>query len=314
MPGSAVRIRSGAEQTSASRKRGVGPGRRALRSRTSRRGRRLAANTGTYVLLTVWAAVCLAPLAWVVVTAFTEQSNLYRNPPSLFPNPPTLANFGYLFNNVDYVQFFVNTAIMTVLVTFGEILFGILAAYAFARIEFPGRDRLFLLLLTSLMVPPIVVMLPLYIMLNHIGWVNTLEGLVVPQIFSFGTSALVVFFLRQYFATLPRELEEAAYLDGAGLFRTLWKIVLPNAFPALGTVASLAIVAAWNNLLWPLLIINSTGKYVLTIGLASLVGEFNDANWGAIMGGTALLLLPLVLAFVAGHRYFLNSVAVTGLK
>jgi multiple sugar transport system permease protein len=203
---------------------------------------------------------------------------------------------------------------MTVLVSSGEILFGVFAAYAFARLEFPGRDRLFLLLLTSLMVPPIVVMLPLYIILDHIGWVNTLEGLVVPQMFSFGTAALVVFFLRQYFATLPRELEEAAYIDGAGPLRTLWRIVLPNAFPALGTVASLAIVAAWNNLLWPLLIINTNSKYVLTIGLASLVGEFNDANWGAIMGGTALLLLPLLLAFVAGHRYFLNSVAVSGLK
>ena len=282
------------------------------RRRTSSK-RRATATVVTYVFLGIWAIVCIAPLLWIVITSFTPQAQLYSYPPTFLPRP-TVSNYSFLFQSMNYGQFLTNTVIMTVLVSLGEVVFGVIAAYAFARMRFPGRDKFFLLILAGLMIPPIVTMLPLYIILQRVGWVNTLQGLVVPQIFSFGTSAQVIFFMRQYFRTLPRELEEAARVDGAGLLRTLWSVVFPNSYPAIATGAALSLVAAWNSLLWPLLITNTQSKYVMTVGLSSLIGQDRNANWGAIMGGTALLLLPLLILFLIGNKYFLGAATSSGLK
>jgi multiple sugar transport system permease protein len=288
------------------------PSGKPARRRTSAR-RRTAASVVTYTILGIWTVICIAPLLWIVITSFTPQSQLYSYPPTFLPQP-TVDNYSFLFQNMNYGQFLTNTVIMSVLVSLGEVVFGVMAAYAFARMRFPGRDKFFMLILTGLMIPPIVTMLPLYIMLQRVGWVDTLQGLVLPQIFSFGTCAQVIFFMRQYFRTLPRELEEAARIDGAGLFRTLWSVVLPVSFPAVATGASLSLVAAWNSLLWPLLITNTQSKYVMTVGLSSLVGQDRNANWGAIMGGTALLLLPLLVLFLVGNKYFLSAASSSGLK
>lgn len=278
------------------------------------RVRRGALNGGTYVLLLAYTVVSLVPLLWMLSTAFKPASQLFASPPVWIPSPIVFQHFIDILEQVPFANMFLNTVLMSVIVMIGQVVLGALAAYAFARVRFAGRQLLFTVFLFGLMVPPIVVMVPLFAMLRSLGMVDSLAGLTVPQIFAFGTPTLIVFFMRQYFLTLPEELEEAATVDGAGLLRTLWSVILPNARPALATGASLSLVATWNALLWPLLVINEPNKYVLTVGVGTLIGQFREADWGMVMAGCTLVLAPIVIAFIVLQKHFLRSVSTSGLK
>jgi multiple sugar transport system permease protein len=268
----------------------------------------------SYAALIGFAVFALFPLVWMIDTAFKPQVETFTFPPVWIPHPPTLANFKTLFTQVPISQFMVNSILMTVFVVGGQLIFGVPAAYAFARMKFYGRNILFMVFLTSLMIPPIVVMIPLFIMLREVGWISTRPGLIIPQIFSFGIPTLVVFFLRQFFLSLPYELEEAARLDGASLLRTLWSIILPNSGAAITTVAAIGIVSIWNTLLWPLLETSTPSQYVLTVAMGTLIGEYRTADWGEVMAGAAVVLLPMLLVFFVAQRQFMRSIAITGIK
>jgi multiple sugar transport system permease protein len=289
---------------------------RVSRSRRSRtfRFRRLAGGTGGYLLLGGYSVISLFPLLWMVNTSLKTPAGVFADPPQWVPSPFSTMSYSLLDTTIPIADYFVNSVVMTVLVVAGQLLLGVPAAYAFARVQFRGRRTLFLMLMSGLMVPPIVVMIPLFIALKNIGWIDSLQGLVVPQLFAFGTPILVVFFLRQYFVTLPPELEEAAAIDGAGQVRTLLTVILPNSWPALATGGAMSLVAAWNNFLWPLLVTNDLNGYTLTVGVGSLVGQFREANWGVIMAASAFILIPIVGFFIATHKAFMASLSTTGLK
>lgn len=280
----------------------------------SPRPRRFVGTVGTYFALVVYALVSAFPLLWMVATAFKPASEIFKSPPEWFPWPIVLTHFADAVAQAPFANMFLNTVLMSIIVMIGQLTLGSFAAYAFARIPFRGRQPLFYLFLFGMMVPPIVVMVPLFVMLHTAGLINTEAGLTLPQIFSFGTPTVIVFFLRQYFMTLPLELEEAATVDGCNGFRTFWSIVLPNARPALATAASLSLVASWNTLLWPLLVAVTPDKYVLTTGIGSLIGEFDTADWGQVMAAATLVLLPILVVFALIQRHLMRSISTTGLK
>jgi ABC-type glycerol-3-phosphate transport system permease component len=267
-----------------------------------------------YGVLTVFALIGLFPIYWMVATSIKPQTQIFSYHPVWIPHPATLNGYHVAITQDQFSTFFSNSVIMTAFVVFGQLLFGVPAAYSFARMKYRGRDTLFLLFLCSLMVPPLVTMVPLFVMLSQIHWVNTWQGLIVPQIFSFGIPTLVVFFLRQFFLTLPREFEEAAAVDGAGTLRTIWSIILPNSKGAMVTVGAIGLVSTWNSFLWPVLIVSSTNRYPLTVAIGALLGQDLTPDWSAVMAGSALVMLPMVVFFVLTQRQFVRSIALSGAK
>jgi multiple sugar transport system permease protein len=282
--------------------------------RPVRRLGRTVSAVARYAILTGFGLIGLFPIYWMIVTSIKPQSQIFSYHPVWVPHPATLHGYHVAITQNQFSTFFSNSVIMTVVVVFGQLLFGVPAAYSFARMRYRGRDALFLLFLASLMVPPLVTMVPLFVMLSQIHWVNTWQGLIVPQIFSFGVPTLAVFFLRQFFLTLPREFEEAAAVDGAGTLRTIWTIILPNSKGAMVTVGAIGLVSTWNSFLWPVLIVNSTNRYPLTVAIGALLGQDLTPDWSAVMAGSSLVMLPMIVFFALTQRQFVRSIALSGVK
>ena len=202
-----------------------------------------------------------------------------------------------------------NSLIVALCVTLGQLITCSLGAFAFARLRFPGREKLFLLYLATLMVPFQVTMIPIFILIKQLRWLDTYQGLTVPAIFSpYGT-----FLLRQFFLTIPRELEDASKIDGCGYFRIYWQIILPLSKPALATLGIFVFMFSWNNFLWPLLIINSLSMKTLPLGISYLLGQYT-VYWNLLMAGSTIALLPILVVFFFAQRYFIEGITLTGLK
>jgi ABC-type glycerol-3-phosphate transport system permease component len=202
------------------------------------------------------------------------------------------------------------TVFVTLLVLLGQLVFCTGSAYAFARLKFPGRDLIFVIFLGSLMIPEIVTMIPNYIIMKTLGWLDSFKAVILPQFFG---NAFGVFLMRQFFTTIPKELEDAARIDGASVLRTLWTIIVPISMPALGTLTVLTFLKAWNNFLWPLIVINSENKYLLSVALSNLQGQYYS-DWSGIMAISFLALLPMLLIFTFAQRYFITSIQMSGIK
>ncbi|HEY3780285.1 MAG TPA: carbohydrate ABC transporter permease [Fimbriimonadaceae bacterium] len=213
--------------------------------------------------------------------------------------------------NVSFSQFFINTAIIAVLSTLGVIISSSLVAYAFARLRFWGRDRLFILFISTMMLPPIVTMIPTYLLFKELHWVDTFLPLIVPA--WFGGGAFNIFLLRQFFMTIPRDLDEAALLDGAGHLRIWWKIILPLSKPALVTVCLFSFVGAWRDFMGPLIYLDSVEKQTLELGL-STYNSLRAQEWHLLMAGSVLVTIPLIVLFFIGQRYFVKGITMTGIK
>ena len=266
-------------------------------------------NVAIYLGLTVLAAITLVPFGLGLLTSFTSARQFNTSAPLSLPAPPTLANYGGLVD-VGFGRALVVTALVTAVILVGQLSFSVLAAYAFARLEFPGRDALFWVYVATLMVPATVTVVPLYLMMAEAGLRNTFWALVLP--FMFG-SPYAIFLLREYFRTIPTDLIRAARIDGASTLDVLVHVVLPASRPVLVTLALITVVSQWNNFMWPLVITSGAKWQVLTVATAGLQSRY-DAQWTLVMAATTVAIVPLIVVFVAFGRHIVGSIVVTGLK
>lgn len=262
-----------------------------------------------YLVLIAAAVVIAFPFVWMVLTSFKPENEIVHFPPALLPSRLILDSYIDVWSRIPFLAFFKNSVIFSLSVTMISLLFDSMAGYAFARLSFRGRDRLFLLVLVALMIPVQVTMIPLFIMLSHFGWLNTFLGLIVPR----ATNAFGIFMLRQFFVGLPKELDEAARIDGCSEFRLYWQIILPLAKPAIASLALFHLMYNWNDLLWPLIITSTEDMRTLPGGLALFMGQ-HVVEYGILTAGAAIATAPLVIAFLFAQKYFIQGVAFTGLK
>lgn len=264
---------------------------------------------GIHAILVLGALIMVAPFVWMILTSIKSYGESVQVPPVIVPSSVQWSNYTSVLETLPFLQFYQNTILMTFGRTLGQLVFSSLAAYAFARIEFPGRNVLFVVMLSVLMVPPQVFFIPQFMIMQNLGWLNTLQALIVPGMFSaFGT-----FMLRQFFMTLPKELEESAKLEGANHFQIWWRIMMPLAVPGLLALAIFTILWSWNDLLWPLIVNNSPDKLPLSAGLASLQGQYTT-NYPVLMAGALMAIWPMILVFIFLQRYFVEGIALTGSK
>lgn len=262
----------------------------------------------TYLLLSAAAVVMLLPFVWMLSTSLKTPSSVFVYPPEWIPKPVEWTNYVQVTRVMPFLRYVLNTAAVATSITLLHLTVSSLAAYAFARLRFPGRNRLFLAYLATLMVPGQVTLIPNFLIMKYLGWIDTYQALIIPQIFSaFGT-----FLLRQFFLTIPNELEDAARIDGASSFAIYWRIVLPLSGPALATLGVFTFTAQWNNFLWPLIVINDEQMRTLTVGLRALVGEFT-VQYPLLMAGSVISILPMLIIFVVAQRFFVRGIALTGL-
>jgi multiple sugar transport system permease protein len=311
------------------------------KGRSSKRGRRPGQTAEwtwgrwvVYIVLVVGAIVFIAPFAWLVSASFQNLSEIFSSSPHWIPHDPTgtgyrqFLNLGHLTRSQrgqgtgDW-RWFANSAFVATSVTVLQTFFNALAAYVFAKREFPGRDVIFMVFLATMMVPGQVTLIPNYIITKHIplfggndlfgngghGWLDSYWGLIMP-----GTvSAFGIFLLRQYMMSIPDDLLQAARIDGAGEFRIFWSIVVPLCGPALAASAIFTFQAAWEDFLWPLIIISSPDRYTAPLGLALFVVK-NETSWNLLFAGSVISTLPMVLIFAVFQRRFIKGIALSGLK
>ncbi len=270
---------------------------------------RAATAVVSYPVLILGAVLTVVPFGLGLVTSFTSAEQFNTKSPLSLPAPPTLANYAGLAD-AGFGRALVVTALMTAVITLGQLTFSVLAGYAFARLEFPGRDALFWVYVATLMVPPTVMVVPLYLMMAEAGLRNTFWALVLP--FMFG-SPYAIFLLRQYFRAIPADLIKAARIDGANTLDVITHVVLPASRPILVTLALITVVSQWNNFMWPLVITSGSKWQVLTVATAGLQSRY-DAQWTLVMAATTVAIVPLLVLFVALGRHLVRSIVVTGLK
>lgn len=269
------------------------------------------ATLAIYAVLLAGAVITLGPFVLSVLTSFKSPGQFAREPALTLPAPFTLENYAQLFGpRVDFTRAVLVTFLVVLVVTAGQIAFSVLAAYAFARMRFPGREALFWVYLATLMVPAIVTLIPLYLLLTESGLRNTFWALVLP--FAFG-SPYAIFLLREYFRGIPQELIDAARLDGAGTLVTLVDVVVPLSRPILATLTLITVVTHWNNFLWPLIITSGEQWRVVTVATANLQSQYNG-NWTLVMAATTLAIAPLLILFIIFQRQIVRSISITGFR
>jgi multiple sugar transport system permease protein len=262
-----------------------------------------------YVALACGALITLAPFALGLLTSFTSAHQFVTGAPLQWPRPPTLANYADL-GGVGFGRAAAVTALMTAVILVGQLTFSVLAAYAFARLQFPGRDALFWVYIATLMVPGTVTVVPLYLMMAQLGLRNTFWALVVP--FMFG-SPYAIFLLREHFRIIPNDLTNAARLDGANTLDVIVHVVVPSSRPVLAALTLITVVSQWNNFMWPLVVTSGHKWRVLTVATAELQSRFNS-QWTLVMAATTVAIVPLVALFVVFQRRIVASIVVSGLK
>lgn len=262
-----------------------------------------------HLLLTLGAVTMVVPFLWMLSTSLKSDQQAYIFPPVWIPKPVMWSNYITTWQALPFDRFFINSVIVAVWVTLGQLLTCSMGAFAFARLHFPWRDQLFMLFLATIMVPFQVIMIPLFILVRDLKWLDTYAGQIIPLIFSaYGT-----FLLRQFFLTIPTELEDAAKIDGCSYARIFWNIMLPLSKPALATLGIFVFLFSWNNFLWPLLVINSLEMKTLPLGLAYFLGQYT-IYWNLLMVGATITLLPVLVVFFFAQRYFIEGITLTGLK
>lgn len=262
-----------------------------------------------YAVLIGGIIVTVFPFIWMIMTSFKTQSEAIAVPPVIFPAKWKFDNYLKIFNAVPFAKMYLNTIISAIVTVFGQLLFCSMAAYAFARIKFPGRNLIFMVLLAVLMVPSSFFILPQYLLIQKMGLLNTLPALFIPNLFSaFGT-----FLLRQFFMSLPEELEDAARLDGCSRFTIYSKIMLPLVRSGLVALGILTLRFAWNDLMWPMIVNTSTEKMSLSAGLAYMNGQYTT-DYPAMMAGAVMAVAPLLILFAIFQKQFIEGVAMSGIK
>ena len=262
-----------------------------------------------YGVMSLLSLIMIYPFFFALSTSLKDSPEVYSNILAPFGERLRFDNYATVITSVNMGRYTINTAIVAISVAVGQVLTSIFGGYAFARLKFPGRNLIFRLYLGTIMIPFVVLMIPTYKLMLVFGWVDKLQALIIPWLFT----ASGTFLMRQFFAGIPKELEEAALIDGASRFGILWRIFVPLAGPAIATQGTLSFLYAWNSFIWPLVVIQSKANYVATLGLADIQGGFH-AQPPIIMAGAVLAIVPTVIVFLLTQRYVVEGIATTGLK
>jgi multiple sugar transport system permease protein len=277
--------------------------------RVPRRRRGLAPGAlALHIVLIAGSVVMLLPFAWMLSTSLKTPAETFTYPPVWIPSKIAWDNYARTVTAMPFGRFYLNSLIVTLSVTVLQILGASLAAFAFARLRFRGRDALFLLYLATLMIPFQVTMIPNFILVRTLGWYDTYQALILPPAFS----AFSTFLLRQYFRGIPRDLDEAARIDGASSFRIWWSVILPLSGPVLAALAIFISLNTWNDFLWPLIVTNSQQMRTLPVGLSTFQGQFKT-DWNLLMAGSVIAMLPILIVYIIGQRWFIRGITLSGL-
>ncbi len=262
-----------------------------------------------FIIMCVVALFMLVPFFWSLSTSVKTAGEVFEYPPKWIPESIRWENYSQVWEVAPFGQYLLNSTIVSVIVTVLTLLTASLAAYAFARLNFRGRDFIFMLYLGTMMIPSQVTMIPNFIFINLLGWTDTYTGLILPNVFT----ALGVFLLRQFFMTIPKEYEDAAKIDGASKFHIYLHVILPLSIPALSTLAIFTFVFQWNNLMWPLIVVNKDIMKTLTLGLATFQGMYST-NWSLLMAAAVMGIIPSFAIFVLGQKYLIKGITLSGIK
>ncbi len=267
-------------------------------------------NVFAYLILGLGLVIVMSPFIWMALSSVKSGGEIRRVPPTWWPEAPTLDNFRELFDRLDFPQFFANSALVAVAVTLGNLVFCSMLGYVLAKFSFAGKKLLFRLVLGTLMIPGMVTLVPLFVLVANMGLVNTYGGLILP----FLAAPFGVFLMRQFFLAMPDELIDAARVDGASEARIFLQVVIPLAKPALATLAILTFLGSWNNFLWPLVVATTEDKYTLPVALALYSTGQNQTDYGLLLAGAVVVVVPVLIVFLLLQRYFVQGVAMTGIK
>lgn len=258
-----------------------------------------------YLILTLGAISMLVPFIWMFMLSFMTDVQIFKYPPSLIPSPFTFDNYKNVMSAVDVYRYFANSMFVAIATTIGQVFISAAAGYAFARLSFKYKEPIFLLILLTMMVPPQVNIIPLFFIIREFNWIDTYQALIVPGLFGgFG-----VFMMRQWFKALPKDLEDAARIDGCSTVKIFFKIAIPLAMPAVMTLAIFTFISTWNSFMWPLIVTNSDSMRTLPIGLANFKGSFREViQWGDLMAYSVISVIPVITVFLLGRKYFINDI------
>jgi len=262
-----------------------------------------------FIIMCFVALFMLVPFFWSFSTSVKTAGEVFEYPPKWIPQSIHWENYSQVWEIAPFGQYLLNSTVVSAMVTILTLLTASLAAYAFARLEFRGRDFIFMLYLGTMMIPSQVTMIPNFIFIKLLGWTDTYTGLILPNVFT----ALGVFLLRQFFMTIPKEYEDAAKIDGASRFHIYLHVILPLSIPALSTLAVFTFVFQWNNLMWPLIVVNKDIMKTLTLGLATFQGMYST-NWSLLMAAAVMGIIPSFAIFVLGQKYLIKGITLSGIK
>jgi multiple sugar transport system permease protein len=273
-------------------------------------GRRASNRWWLYLVLIVALVAVISPFVWMVLGSFKSQGELLSNPPTWWPHHASFDNYTQLFSRLNFSQYFVNSVVVAVAVTAGNLIFCSMLGYALAMLDFKGKRGLFFVVMATLMIPGVVTFVPLFVLVANIGLIDTIPGLILP----FLVSPFGVFLMRQYILGLPRDLLDAGRVDGAGELRIFGRIFLPLCGPALATLGILTFLGSWNNFLWPLVVAQNESHYTLPVALALYSTGQNSTQYGLLLAGATVVVVPILVVFLIFQRRFIEGIATTGIK
>ncbi|WP_394141555.1 carbohydrate ABC transporter permease [Cytobacillus oceanisediminis] len=275
----------------------------------SSKSRNLLKRIPLYAFLILGSVGMLVPFVWMILSALKPNNEIFTSPPTFLPKDPNWGNFVEAWGSGDFTQYFINTSIISVLTTVITLFICSLADYTFAKFNFMGKKVLFLLFLGTMMIPMQVIMIPIFLMMSKIGLLNSYWSVILPLV----ANAYGVFLMRQFMSTIPTELMEAARIDGCSEFRIFWQIILPLTKPALVTLGILTFLGAWNEFLWPLIMLDSPDMMTLQVALTQFQGQY-EVKWNLLMAASALSMIPIALIFIVFQRYLVEGIASSGVK
>lgn len=264
-----------------------------------------------YAVLILCAISMLLPFFWMVSASFMTNEEVFSYPIKFLPSKIDFFNYVNVFQSMPLARYFLNSLFVSIITTIGQVVISSMAGYAFARFEFRGKEILFIIILMSMMIPPQVNIIPLFYVMRELGWIDTYQALILPGFFGgFG-----IFLMRQWFAKLPKSVEEAAKIDGSNNFEIFFKVAMPLALPAVITLAVFTFVTSWNSFMWPLIVTNSDSMRTLPVALAAFKGSYREiVVWGELMACSVISVIPVVGVFLLGRKYFINDLLAGSLK
>ena len=277
---------------------------------TVNQGRIKQLNLFLHIFLAVATFVALFPIYWMVLTALKPADEIFIYPPTFLPSRFAWENFVEAWNTAPFGRYFINTIIVTGLTVASHIMLSCLTAYAFVSIRFPGRDMLFLLFLGTMMIPSVVTLVPTFVLIKKLNWIDTYRGLIIPH----AVSVFGIFLLRQFFLTIPKDYEDAARIDGCGRFGILWQMYIPLAKPAIAALTIFSFYHVWNEFFWPLVITSTNEMRTLSVGLRFFIDTEGGSDWELVMAGATFVVAPVLFAFFLLQRQFVRGITMTGLK